>query len=869
MDLLSLSLAGVAGAAIGRALEGTREHRTRPQGVAELLGWGFMIDDGVVLQKDGSLIAGWTFRGPDINAATPEELDALSRHLNDALLPYADDWMFHVDAVRRPAAPYAASRFPDPVSALIDEERRAAYEAHAGRQFETEYFLVATHLPPTDAFSRVGGFFVQGASAASVDWRAVLAIFRAAIETLESRLAGQLSMQRLAADALLTHLHSCLTGLAHPVRTPPDGAYLDIILGAQHLVGGFESRIGEMAIRVVAVHGYPFLSHPGDADFLNELPLSFRWSTRVIPLGTAEAAKTIRRHQLQWFKKRKGAGAWAQDMVGGGQPNAAPKPDDELWLDQDARAMARDAADAVAENASGAVRFCYVTHTVVITDIDPARADRTARELMKAMRDRGFTARVESVNALDAFLGSLPGHGYPNLRRPLLSTRNVADLLPVTSVWPGLAANPSPFFPPGSPPLLWAATAGATPFRVNLHDSDVGHTLVLGRTGSGKSVLLAMLAAQFRRYEHAQVFAFDVGYSMWALTHALGGTHHDLAAGRADALRFQPLARIDVASERAWAAEWLETVFSLQRVILTPPLRARLDRALTLVAGNDRSHRTLTELSVQLQDDTLAAALRPYTIAGNHGQLLDASVDDLSDFTRARFQVFELKHLLALDDRVALPVLLYLFHRIEARLDGSPTLIVIDEAWLALMHSQFSATINQWLLTLRKQNAAVVLATQSPAQLAQLPNRHTIVDSCATRIYLPNPDAITPAQAPLYHDLGLNDREIATIARATPKRHYYFTSSRGSRLFELGLGPLVLAFLAPPPGMPVEEMRRRITALIATFGANWPEVWLAERGLADWAERFRALRHTSHESGPVLDAAATNVSPDSSQETLK
>jgi type IV secretion system protein VirB4 len=476
---------------------------------------------------------------------------------------------------------------------------------------------------------------------------------------------------------------------------------------------------------------------------------------------------------------------------------------------------------------------------------DGSRADFVAGEILKVLNDAGFPGRIETVNALEAYLGSLPGHGYPNLRCPLLSTRNIADLLPVTSVWPGLATNPSPFFPSHSPPLLWAATAGATPFRVNLHDSDVGHTLVLGKTGSGKSVLLALLAAQFRRYPGAQVFAFDVGYSMWALAEASGARHYDLAAGRVDVLCFQPLARIDDAGERAWAAEWLETVFGLQGVTVTPPLRARIDRALELVARNDRPHRTLSELAVQLQDETLSGAVRPYTVAGNYGQLLDATSDALAD---GQFQVFEMKHLLALDDRVALPVLLYLFRRIEQRLDGSPTLIAIDEAWMALMHSLFGARVNQWLLQLRKQNAAVVLATQSPAQLAQLAHRHTIIDSCVTKIYLPNPDAATPAQAPLYRDLGLNEREIAIVAHAAPKRHYYLKSPRGSRLFELGLGPVALSFLAAQPGASMEETRRHLEALIAVHGGDWAAALLEDRGLSTWAERLRAHRTAQGES---------------------
>src|SRR6266571_2093033 len=504
MDLWSLALGTLGGAAAVRGLAHVREHRVAAAGLADLVNWAFMVDDGVVLQKDGSLLVGWRYHGPDLSAATPEELDALSRHVNDALLPFTDDWMFHVDAIRRPAVAYAPSRFPDPVTQLIDDERRATYAAQASRQFETEYFLIGTHRPPADVFSRVAAFFVQSSRGAGVDWGRVLEAFATQFQVLENRLAGRLHLARLDADRLLTHLPECLPG--------------------------FAPRVGRLAIRALAVQGYPHASHPGQGDFLNALPFAFRWSHRVLPLGTAEAAKQIRRHQLQWFKKRKGAAAWVQEMVGG-KRDAAPQRDDDLWLDHDARHLAQDAADAAAENASGAVRFCCFTQVAIVMEPDAARADVVAGEIVKALNDAGFPGRIETVNALEAYLGSLPGHGYPNLRRPLLSTRNIADLLPVTSVWPGLATNPSPFFPPTSPPLLWAATAGATPFRVNLHDSDVGHTLILGKTGSGKSVLLALLAAQFLRYPGAQVFAFDVGYSMWALAHAVGARHYDLAAG--------------------------------------------------------------------------------------------------------------------------------------------------------------------------------------------------------------------------------------------------------------------------------------------------------------------------------------------------
>lgn len=518
--------------------------------------------------------------------------------------------------------------------------------------------------------------------------------------------------------------------------------------------------------------------------------------------------------------------------------------------------MAADAAEAAAENARGDVRFCYVTQSAVVMDDDHEVATRSAGDLLKALNDAGFTGRVETVNALEAYLGSLPGHGYPNLRRPILSTRNIADLLPLTSAWPGLDHNPSPLFPANSPPLLWAKTAGSTPFRLNVHDSDVGHTLVFGPTGAGKSVLLGLVATQFRRYANAQVFAFDVGYSMWMLATATGALHHDLAAGRPDALRLQPLAFIDEPSERTWAAEWIETLVALQGLTVTPQLRARIDRGLELLARNARRHRTLTELSVQVQHEALSAAIRPYTVAGHYGELLDASTNELLP---ADFEVFELKHLLALDDRAAVPVLLYLFRRIERRLGSRPTLIEVDEAWMPLMHSLFGPRINQWLLTLRKQNASVVLATQSPSQFAQLPFRHTLLDSCPTKIYLPNPDAATSGQIALYHDLGLNAREVDSIARAVPKRHYYFKSPRGSRLFELGLGPVALGFLAGQPGSTLDETRR-IVREIAARDPVWPAAWLDSLGLDQWAARLRDIN--DRDAASLGDLAAPIPSTD-------
>ncbi len=192
-------------------------------------------------------------------------------------------------------------------------------------------------------------------------------------------------------------------------------------------------------------------------------------------------------------------------------------------------------------------------------------------------------------------------------------------------------------------------------------------------------------------------------------------------------------------------------------------------------------------------------------------------------------QVFETEGLVG--SGAASAVLAYLFHRIEGRLDGSPTLIIVDEGWLALDDPAFGAQLREWLKTLRKKNASVVFATQSLADIEGSPIAPAIVESCPTRLFLPNERALEPQITDIYRRFGLNDRQIEILARATPKRDYYCQSRRGNRLFELGLGPVALAFAAASS----KSDQATITALVAEHGrVGFAAAWLRRRGLP-WA----------------------------------
>lgn len=254
-------------------------------------------------------------------------------------------------------------------------------------------------------------------------------------------------------------------------------------------------------------------------------------------------------------------------------------------------------------------------------------------------------------------------------------------------------------------------------------------------------------------------------------------------------IAFQPLRDIDDPASRAFARDWVLGLLNHEGLTLEPGLKDQVWTALNSLASAPPEERTLTGLSLLLQSNPLRQALQPFTLEGPYGSLLDAAEDQLSFVDVMHFELETLME----SKGLVLPVLTYLFHRLEARFDGRPTLLILDEAWLFLDSPLFAARIRDWLKTLRKKNVAVVFATQSLADVAASSIAPAIIESCPTRIFLPNDRAVETQISDIYTRFGLNDRQIELIARATPKQDYYAQTARGNRLFELKLGELALA----------------------------------------------------------------------------
>ncbi len=824
-----------------------KEYRDEAQGLADLLRYARPIEPGIMLGKGGELIAGFFYRGTDTESASNGELEAIAARLNDAMRRMGSGWMVHIDANRAWAIGYPEQGdFPMAVAKLMDEEREGQYNQE-GAHFESGYAMIFTYLPPVQLHSQATALMFEKSedlrtSKVSVQdqllgrYKDTLAELQAQLgtifegitrmgeQTVESAADGSL----VTIDHLASYIHYCVTGLNQHILKPTAGVLYDSVIGSQDFVGGNHPRVGNKHLRCLAIEGFPAASYPGMLTALNSLPVAYRWNTRFIFMDPEEGKGVLNRLRKKWRQKVRGIKDQAANTSTGA-------------IDHDALEMEFDAQSAMSEAGSGLVRYGHYTSVVVLMDDDLGRLKQSVEDCSTLIRNLGFPVRVEELNAVEAYLGSLPGHGYENVRRPILHSLNLAHLIPTTATWPGLAKNPCPFFPPDSPPLLMAKTTGNAPFRFNLHVDDVGHGLMMGPTGAGKSTHLELIEAAFMRYPNARVRKFEKGYSSFVLCNALGGTYYDIGGEHSADINFCPLGAVDRPSERAWAEDYIETLLKFQGLAVLAPHRSMIRATLELLGKAEPDRRTMTDFVQKINDKDIRAALEPYTLKGGNA-MLDAKGDDVR---LGRFVVFEMEHLMAMGDRKAVPVLLYLFRCVERSLDGSPTLLILDEAWLMLSHPLFQEKIREWLKVLRKANCAVFFATQSVSDVGKSAIRDVLYESCPTKILLANPEIRgNEDSAAQYRAIGLNERQIDIVGRMAKKLDYYYMSPLGRRKYQLGLGPVCLAFVGASGKDDVAIARQ----LIERYGDRWTVEWLRHCNLnKDWGRGKLTDWITHHE----------------------
>lgn len=797
-----------------------------------MIPWQRIDENGIIYNKDDSLQMTFSYRPLDIESATEQELVINTARLNNILRRLGTGWVVNMEAQRRKSEDYMTAKMSHPLTQIMEDERREYFQS--GDHFENTYYFTILYAPPTTKLERkfFSWFFKDSAPVKELEVEIDEKVrdFLHQAEIVFGLLDELLPDCRvLTPDETLTYLHSTVSDRYHKVRVPYPAMMLDSYLYDSDFAGELQPKLGDSHCRIVTILYYAPQANAGFLDPLNNLGFEYRWVSRFIFLDKSDANTEMENYKAAWNQQTKGITQRLQEII---TRKESPEVNETALIKKDEISL------AIQDLNMDYVGYGYYSMSVIVLDQDEDEVKKKAMEILKAINNLGFTAKIEDLNSGEAWFGSLPGVYRANVRRNMVSTLNFCHMAPASDIWAGEKMNEHL----KGPTLLYADTIGSVPFRLSLHQDDVGHAMIVGPTGAGKSVLLNTLEAHFQKYPGSRMFIFDKAASSRALTLALGGNFYNLGVEGNGELSFQPLAQIDNENERSWAAEWLYNFLRLENFSITPREKELIWDALNTLADMPDSQRTLSIFVGLVQDQELRQAFGPLTKGGSYGKLFDSNVDR---FGSGRWQVFEMETLM--NTPAIVPATLdYLFHRIEAQLkeDGAPSMIVLDECWLYLKNPIFAEKLREYFKDMRKKNTGIIFATQNLSDIADSEIANTVMGNCPTQIFLPNIKATNEHNMALYRSFGLNDRQIHILSQAMPRRQYYLTTPKGNRLFELSLQPVEKAFVTATS----KEDQIMIDQLLREYPREeftWR--WLEYKHLPEEAAKIRRQKNEQKE----------------------
>lgn len=789
-----------------------RENR----GLNDLLSYLIQLDDCTLLHKDGSISRHFKYIAPDLESSTGNDLDFHAKTWADGFDFLGNGWMVETNVASEIFNNYAKPQvFPEVISALIDDERRMQYQGEF--YFKTTHYLTITWKPEQFIESKLRYFAIEGQDKQTSGFEEQLKQFDKTLQQFTGFLKRSLvSLSPLIDNELVSYLHYCITGYSYQLAKPKTGTFLDCYV-AEAFQGGFEPRIAGKYIKVLAIDDLPSYSYPCILEALSYFPIEYRWTNRFICLDRLTARAYLKRYERNWSSKAIGVMGVLRESLGL-----------DAKRDEDAQATANQLKAAQIDNSAGQIGYGFYNSNLILIHEDKKFLERISEEIINHIQQLDFRVRDENINAVEAFLGSLPCHGDYNLRKMLQDTHFIAHAFPVSSLYQGI--NKAPCQKDGyknQAPLLFTATKGSRPFILNLHISDVGHTAMLGPTGSGKTTLNALLMASHRKYPGSRIIVLDKDHSNRYSILSLSGRYLDPDT---DQFQLGVLSRVhpDHPDQIEKAIEWLSDCCRVQGVQVTPARQKLLREAVERLSLDAQSYKNLDHLS--LQDPVLREAITSFN-SGQYRRLLNGTEPAFSGFDILGFEMSSLVKSDTHEHDLAIPVIKAIFNELEQLFkDKRPTLLILEEAWLYLRHKLFRDKLNDWFKTLRKANVSVIFISQDLDDIVKSGAASTIQSSCMTRLYLPNKKAGESFVADQYRTFGLNEQQIALIKEATPKQDYYYQSELGNRLFKLDLGAVAQAFLCISEKSDMDQFNK----LYQPNNPKWILDWLSYKGLDDW-----------------------------------
>jgi len=776
---------------IGAAAWSARETRA-----GDRLPYAGLIDAGTMLLRDGSVMA--AIQVPGLLFET-EDSDALNAHAatREVMLRSTLDARFvmYHHVIRRRVEIELEAEFDDPLSRHIDA--RWKERLGCGALFVNDQFVTLIRRPARGKaglaeraarlWNRRGRKEIEADPKDIRSLKAAATGLVAALQPYGAAVLGDYEgPQGKANNELLELLSALYNGEMRPVRRPHEDSDVGHMLPYRRASFGLDAMelrgSGEPDFAaLLSLKDYPDATSPGLLDGLLRLPYEM-----VVSESYAPAERQTARERMDLALRR------------------LRSADEEAAAERADMLAARDALG------NGAVGFGDHHLTVLVRERNLGRLDEATAACAAALADTGAIAVREDTNLEPAFWAQFPGNEQYIVRRAMISSANMASFGSLHGMALGQAQGNH-----WGEAVTLLQTTSSTPFFFNFHHGDLGNFSVIGPSGSGKTVVMNFLAAQAQKFKPRTIL-FDKDRGAELFVRGIGGRYDRISAG--EPTGFNPLALPDTAVNRAFLRDWLGVLLNAEG----PEELATVSQAVDAAYANDGSLRRLRHFKELLsgtrrpEAGDLADRLSAWIGQGEHGWLFD-NPDDRLDLSN-RVLGFDMTALLE-NPKLRTPVMMYLFHRIDERLDGQPTMILIDEGWKALDDAVFAARIRDWLKTLRKRNALVGFATQSARDALESRISTALVEQTATMVFMPN----SRARPEDYCDgFGLTQHELAVI-RSLPahSRCFLVRQPDASVVVRLDLSnaPEVLTILSGR-----ESSVRRLDLLRAAVGDD-PAEW--------------------------------------------
>jgi type IV secretion system protein VirB4 len=709
------------------------------------------VDDVTLETRDGLLIQTIRIGGLLFETADSDELNYRAE-LRDAILraTASSRYALYHHVIRRRANVVLDASFADSFSQEVDQRWR---ERLAGKDlYVNELFLTLVRRPLKGkigiadnlrAWLSAGGrrdkAFVAGEKRALDAAREALV---ASLGAYDPYVLGIYEQGEEIYSEPLEFLSRLFNAQARPVILPHGDAglhlpYRRISFGQDAAELGAAGRLPREFVAMVSIKDYPGHTMPGMFDELYRLPFELSVSQSF---AFVERGEALGRMNLALRRMRS-----AED---------------------EAMSLRTELSDAKDSLAAGRTSFGEHHTTIAVHSDDLELLNSHVAEVIALLADLGINAVREDIALEPTFWAQFPGNFKYIARRGLVSSRNFAGLASLHNFPLGRANNNHW----GEAVTVFETTA-AGPYFFNFHQGDLGNFTIIGPSGSGKTVVLNFLLAQARKYSPRIIF-FDKDRGAELFIRAIGGQYDRVHPGAASNLN--PLQIEDTPSNRQFLTEWLTMLAggvdssegelirdAIAANFLQPLGRRRLRYLVELFRGHGRPAA-----------DDIFSRMRPWWGLGERAWLFD-NEQDKTDLT-AETVGFDMTAIL--DDPVArTPAMLYFFHRVEQRLDGTPAIIVIDEGWKALDDDVFVRRIKDWEKTIRKRNGIVGFATQSAQDALESRIASAIIEQAATQIFMINPKA----RAEDYIDgFGLSRHEF-DLVRTLPDNSHCFLVRHG------------------------------------------------------------------------------------------